>query len=116
MPSIQIRCDYEQVLQIGALFLAESVLIGEVNRKIKAAQQTLEGGDWIGKGATAFFQEMNNEVNPSMKRLEKALEEASSIVTQIHNVMHQAEEESSKILVTINVSSQPTGPGSGDFA
>jgi WXG100 family type VII secretion target len=113
MPSIQIRCDYDQVNQIASMFTAQGSAIAGVNKKIKAAQQTLEGGDWIGKGATAFFQEMNNEVNPSMKRLEKAMEEAASITKQIHNVMHQAEEESSKILVTINVS---TGPGSGDFA
>jgi WXG100 family type VII secretion target len=97
-------------------FFLEGAKIEREIRKIKAAQQTLEGGDWIGKGATAFFQEMNNEVNPSMKRLEEALKEAASTTQLISMIMKEAEEESSKILVKINVSSQPTGPGSGDFA
>jgi len=112
MPNIKIRIDYDQMQQITQMFTAQGSAIAGVNRKIKAAQSTLEGGDWIGKGAKAFFQEMNSDVNPSMKRLEKAMEEAARITKQIHTVMHQAEDESSKILVKLQVSS--SGPGSGE--
>ncbi len=116
MPNIKIRCDYDQMKQISKMFTAQGSAIAGINRKIKAAQSTLEGGDWIGKGAKAFYQEMNSDVSPSMKRLEKAMEEAARITKQIHQAMHQAEEESSRILVTISVSSGPTGPGSGEYA
>jgi len=112
MPNIKIRIDYDQMQQMTQMFTAQGSAIAGVNRKIKAAQSTLEGGDWIGKGAKAFFQEMNSDVNPSMKRLEKAMEEAARITKQIHTVMHQAEDESSKIFISINT--YTGGPGSGD--
>ena len=108
MPNIKIRCDYDQMQQIAKIFTAQGSAIAGINRKIKAAQATLEGGDWIGKGAKAFVQEMNSEVNPSMKRLEKAMEEAAQITKQISQVMQQAEEESSKIFINVQF-----GPGSG---
>lgn len=112
MPNIKIRIDYDQMQQMTQMFTAQGSAIAGVNRKIKAAQSTLEGGDWIGKGAKAFFQEMNSDVNPSMKRLEKAMEEAARITKQIHTVMHQAEDKSSKIFIRINT--YTGGPGSGD--
>ncbi len=112
--NIKIRWDYDQLTQMTQMFTAQGSAIAGVNRKIKAAQSTLEGGDWIGKGAKAFYQEMNSEVNPSLKRLEKAMEEAAQITKQIHQTVHTAEDDSSKILITISTSSSPTGPGSGD--
>jgi len=114
--NIKVRFDYDELQQMSKIFATQGSEIAGVNRKIKAAQATLEGGDWIGKGAKAFVQEMNSEVNPSMKRLEKAMEEAARITKQISTIAKQAEDESSKILVTINTSSAPTGPGSGDYA
>jgi WXG100 family type VII secretion target len=114
MPNIKIRWDYDQLSQMTSKFTAQGSAIAGMNRKVKAAQSTLEGGDWIGQGAKAFFQEMNSEVNPSLKRLEKAMEEAARITKQIHQQVHQAEDDSSKILITISFSSAPTGPGSGD--
>lgn len=112
MPNIKIRIDYDQMQQMTQMFSAQGSAIAGINRKIKAAQSTLEGGDWIGKGAKAFFQEMNSDVNPSMKRLEKAMEEAARITKQIHKIMHQTEDECSKIF--IRISTYSGGPGSGD--
>ena len=62
--NIKIRFDYDELGQMSKMFAAQGSEIAGVNRKIKAAQATLEGGDWIGKGAKAFSQEMNNDVNP----------------------------------------------------
>lgn len=110
--NIKIRFDYDELGQMSKIFATQGSAIAGVNRKIKAAQATLDGGDWIGKGAKAFSQEMNNDVNPSLKRLEKAMEEAARITKQISKIAKDAEDESSKILVSIKVSA--SGPGSGE--
>lgn len=112
MSSPRIRCDYDEMQKISQIFRAQNSEIARVNRKIKSAQGTLEGGDWIGKGAKAFFREMNGEVVPSMKRFEKAMAEAARITKQISQIMKQAEDDSSSIF---KWSAEPTGPGSGDY-
>ena len=113
MSSPKIRCDYDDLQKVSQIFSAQNSEIARVNRKIKSAQGTLEGGDWIGKGAKAFFNEMNSEVNPSMKRLEKAMAQAARITKQISKLMKQAEDDSSNIF---KWSDGPTGPGSGEYA
>jgi WXG100 family type VII secretion target len=101
MSAPEIRCDHDQIQKIGSQFSAQSSAIGGVNRKLKSAQATLEGGDWIGRGATQFFKEMNSEINPAMKRLEKAMDEAANVSKQISQTLTNADEESSRILIII---------------
>jgi WXG100 family type VII secretion target len=103
MPSVQIRIDHDQMGQISQVFSAQNSAIAGVNNKLKSAQETLQNGDWIGKGATAFFKEMDDEVNPAMKRLEQAMEEAAQVTKQVGQIMNEAEEESSSILIVINM-------------
>lgn len=97
MPAATIRSDRDELAKIGSSFSKASSAIAGVNRKIKSSQDTLEGGDWIGRGANAFYKEMNGDVNPAMKRLEKALGEAARITKQIAQIMQQAEEDSSRL-------------------
>lgn len=101
MPHAIVRADYDDLAQCAKLFNAQNSSLAKANRRIKSAQDSLQGGDWIGKGATAFYKEMDGEVNPSLKRLEKAMAEASNITNQISKVMKGAEDESSKILAII---------------
>lgn len=95
MPSERVRSDYDELKVVYDTFSQQSSAIASVNRKIKAAQGTLQGGDWIGKGADAFFKEMDGEVNPAMKRLEKALEKAAQVTIQASKTFKQAEDEAS---------------------
>ena len=97
MPSNRIRSDFDELSKIGQLFNAQSTAIAGVNRRIKSAQGTLEGGDWIGEGAKKFFAEMEQQVNPSLKRLEQSLADASRKTQQIAQIMKQAEDETSSI-------------------
>jgi WXG100 family type VII secretion target len=101
MSAPQIRCDHDQIQKISSQFSAQSSAIAGINRKLKAAQATLEGGDWIGRGATEFLKEMNSDINPAMKRLEKAMDEAAKVTKQVSQVMKDADEESSRILIII---------------
>jgi len=97
MPSDKVRSDFDELSKIGQLFNAQSSAIGGVNRRIKSAQGTLQGGDWIGEGAKKFFAEMEQQVNPSMKRLEQSLADAYRKTQEIARIMKQAEDESSNI-------------------
>ncbi len=93
MPATKVRADYDELKRISQIFSRQGSAMAGVNRKIKSAQQTLQGGDWIGQGAKVFFQEMDGEVNPSMQRLEKALTQAGRITAQIAKIMKQAEDD-----------------------
>jgi WXG100 family type VII secretion target len=101
MPAQHIRCDHDQVKQMGSMFSRQSSDIQQVSRKVKAAQDTLSGGDWIGVGAKKFTSEMENDVNPALAKLSAALEEASKVVKQAGQIMEQADEEASRVIVIV---------------
>jgi WXG100 family type VII secretion target len=97
MSSPKIRCDYDELKKMSQIFDAHYTEIATIHHKMKGAQRTLEGGDWIGKGAKAFFKEMNGEVNPAMKRLVRAMDQACRITKQMSKIMKQAEDDCSNI-------------------
>jgi WXG100 family type VII secretion target len=106
MPAIHIRIDHDQVGQMAQMFSKNSSDIQQVARKVKSAQETLSGGDWIGVGETKFTQEMENDVNPALARLSSALEEASKMTKQAGKIMEEADEEMSRSInvnITIRV-------------
>jgi uncharacterized protein YukE len=59
---------------------------------------TLQGGDWVGQGARAFYAEMNSAVLPSLKRLSKALQSAQRVTQHISREIKAAEDEAAAIL------------------
>ncbi len=76
-------------------FRAQSENITKQTQQLKSNMETLSGGDWIGKGAQAFYREMGDTVLPTMQRLQRALAEASRITQQISQIMKAAEDEAS---------------------
>ena len=96
-----IRADYDDLGGAAKVFSQQNSALAKSNRRIKSAWDALQGGDWIGKGATAFYREMDGEVFPSLQRLERAMDEASKITQQISKVMKEAEDESSRVLAII---------------
>lgn len=58
---------------------------------------TLRGGQWVGKGATAFYREMDSAILPAMKKLASALDSAGAITKQISQIIKQAEEDSAAL-------------------
>lgn len=99
MPAQKVRSDYDQLKQISSGFSQANSAVAGVNRSLNSAMQQLKGGDWIGKGAKAFYKEMEGDVMPSMKRLEKAMAEAAKITNTIAKLMKAAEDDSSRIFV-----------------
>lgn len=97
MPAPQVRSDYDQLQVIQNTFSAQSDALQRMNQNLKSRMDTLHGGDWIGEGAKKFYGEMNDQVMPSLKRLEKAMAEAARITQQMSRIMKQAEDEASGI-------------------
>lgn len=97
MPARRVRADYDSLAKISQSFARQAAATQRTIQKIQQGVGTLQGGDWIGKGATAFYREMEAEVLPTLKRLAAALEAASRLTQQASQVMHQAEEEAAGI-------------------
>ena len=98
MASEKVRSNHDELNQIGQSFKSEADRTRQMVQKIKSAYDPLRGGDWIGKGATKFFQEMENDVFKHCKNLEQAMNEAAKVTKQVSDIMRQAEQESSNCL------------------
>ena len=98
MASALVRSDHDQLKQVSQSFSQQADAINNMNQNIKSCMDTLQGGDWIGKGATAYFQEMNGQVIPSLTRLHRALTQAARITQQVSQLMKQAEGEAAGVL------------------
>ncbi len=98
MSNQTVQADHDELKDIQQVFNAQASAIESVNKNLQSRIETLRGGDWIGNGATAFLQEMDNQVMPALIRLQKALTEASRFAQQASAFMQTAEDEASKIL------------------
>jgi WXG100 family type VII secretion target len=68
MAAPKIRADYEQLKAVSGRLGRQA---GSTRQTLQTVQQqldTLQGGDWVGQGATAFYQEMGGQVLPTLKR------------------------------------------------
>lgn len=97
MPAPRIRGDYDLLAQISQMFTRHSTETQRMINRVNQAFTTLQGGDWLGKGANAFYREMEHDVFPSLKRLAAALNIASRTTRQIDKILHEAEAEAARI-------------------
>src|SRR5579859_7652162 len=98
MAAATVRADYDQLNQLASTFGKNADSCKQTLQNIKSNMDTLQGGDWIGQGANAFFQEMDNSVLPTLQRLVNALSSAQTSVSQISSIMKDAEEQAAKVL------------------
>lgn len=94
MPST-VRAHYDELRTIQQTFNQQADAVARMNQNLKSRTETLKSGDWIGKGATAFYQEMDGQLLPAVQRLQRAMTEAARITAQIAQLMKQAEDEAS---------------------
>lgn len=97
MPALKIRGDYDLLAQMSQIFSRHSTETQRMINGLNQSVSTLQGGDWIGKGANAFYREMEHEVFPSLKRLAAALNIAAKTTRQINQILHDAEDEAARI-------------------
>jgi WXG100 family type VII secretion target len=98
MTAPRIRGDYDLLAQIAQAFGQHASQTKASLLRIQREVNTLQSGDWIGTGATAFYREMNDQVLPSLKRLGAALETADRTLRQVSQIIKQAEEEAARLL------------------
>jgi WXG100 family type VII secretion target len=80
---------------------------------LEQGMRVLESGDWLGKGAAAFYQEMGSQVLPTMKRLAMALATAERTTVQISKLMAEAEAEAARWLRGEGAGQAGAAAGSG---
>jgi WXG100 family type VII secretion target len=98
MVAPQVRSDYDQLKGIQKSFSSQAEAVGKSLQHIRSITDKLQGGDWIGEGARKYYQEMNEQVLPTLIRLQKALEEAARTTGAIAQYMKQAEDDASGVL------------------
>lgn len=102
MPFKGVRSDYDQLKSIAGSWRREGEAVKQTSQKLKGLIDQLNGGqDWVGEGAKAFYQEMDSEVMPAMKRLESAMTEGGSVTDQIAQKYREAEDGISSFWKTI---------------
>ena len=92
------RGDYDELKTIQSRWQQEAEAINQMNANLKSCIETLQGGDWIGEGAKAFFAEMSSQVMPSLTRLNKALASADKNTGSLAKEIKAAEDETSGML------------------
>ncbi len=97
MSAPTVRSDYDQLKTVASSFSQQADALNQMIQNLNSCEQTLEGGDWIGQGANAFFQEWGNQDLPILKRLQSAMTEAARATQQISNIMKQAEDNASRV-------------------
>ncbi len=92
MPDDRIRADYDELSAIAHEFQQESQGVDALILRLQRCVDELEYGGWVGRGASAFYSEMHNDVFPALHRLANALLEAGDAVNRISQIMREAEE------------------------
>ena len=93
MVAPRIHVDYNDLAQIAKIFFDQAEQTKTTLSRLNSNFETLDGGDWVGKGAQKFSGEMNSSVLPSVRGLIKVLEESGRVTHKIAEIMHQAEED-----------------------
>jgi WXG100 family type VII secretion target len=117
MAAAKIRADYEQLKAVAGRFGSQAQAARQTLQALQRQMEVLHAGDWIGQGATAFYQEMGDQVLPTLKRVAAALDSAQQTTLQISQIMAQAEADAAHVLRgdgarwdTVPVPSMAAGP------
>ena len=93
-----IRAHYDQLTQTATRFGQQAGEARGLLQRLRRDLDLLQGGDWLGQGAQAFYAEMNGQVVPAVQRLVRALEQAADTTYQINQVVQQAEQAAAACL------------------
>ena len=99
MTAPKVRADYDQLKSAAGRFAAQAQAAQQFLGAIQGALAPLQDGDWVGLGASAFYDEMGGQVLPTLKRLAAALEsgEADDVCKSARCCL-QAEAEAARVL------------------
>ena len=86
------QVNYDVLIQIAKQLRSESEEHAQLNAQTRQRMDALQAG-WQGDAAKTFFSEMNGSVLPASQRLVGALQAGESVLNQIMQIIHQADEE-----------------------
>jgi WXG100 family type VII secretion target len=92
-----VEVNYENLERMKSSFDQQAQEAENMLRKISGQVDNLQGGQWVGQGANAFYNEMHGLLLPAVQRLVKSLQEGSRVVGQIMTEFKNAEEESRSV-------------------
>ena len=89
--SITIKLDFDAFKNIEGSFRAQETATQQTIGKLNKVIEQLRGGEWFGEGATAFYNEMDSEVMPAMKRLKEVMGEGDRVSKEMERLQHECE-------------------------
>ncbi|GAB4544453.1 MAG: hypothetical protein OHK0023_01280 [Anaerolineae bacterium] len=92
-----IQAQYETLDQIIRHFSAQTDETNRLIQTIHRQKDIVQRSAWVGKGADAFYGEMEGELFPALNRLAKALADAESATKRIVKTFRDAEDEAAKL-------------------
>lgn len=111
MGTPRVRADYEQLKRIAQAFSQHAEACQQELRRLQSAKEVLERGDWVGRGAKAFYAEMDSAVLPSLSRLAAALRQASQTTSAASAIIQQAEDEAAALFAAALALTSALRPG-----
>ncbi|MCB9079686.1 MAG: WXG100 family type VII secretion target [Anaerolineaceae bacterium] len=106
-----IQAEYEQLEGIAGTFGKEADSSTTMTAQVRKNYEALKNGGWLGRGADAFFNEMDDEILPALERFFAALEKGQGVTTEIVSQIHQAEEEAAGLFKGNSAAAGATGGG-----
>jgi WXG100 family type VII secretion target len=97
MPAQRIKGDFDSLPRISKTFSTQAREVQQIFKSLKRQVGVLQGGDWEGKGAKAFYAEMEGLVLPSLTQLMQALEGGSRSSDMILKLLQQAEADITRL-------------------
>jgi len=108
------RVNYDELIQIAKQLHSESEDHAQLNAQTRQRMDALQSG-WQGDAAKSFFCEMNGTVLPASQRVVGALQAGESVLNQIMQIIHGADEETASFFKGLDGdgTSSSTGGGQG---
>lgn len=88
-----IKISFDDTGKVINTFKQQHEDVGKMLNQLKAATEQLRGGDWVGKGATQFYKDMDDQLLPAVQRLQKAMQAGADHVQKANSIMNQANED-----------------------
>ena len=97
MPAEVIQARYETLTNIAGRFGRQAEQSSQYAVRVRERMVALQNGGRQGRGAQAFFAEMENEVLPVVGRLSTALSEAQTVTLHIIEILREAEKDAAQL-------------------
>ena len=98
MPTNRTRANYDELNKIAQQWTQQEQATRQMLTSLRQCMDALQGGDWVGQGANAFYAEMTSTVLPSLNRLADALGAARRTTIAIRAAVQQAEADAAAVL------------------